>query len=119
MKVLIGKALFMVARACRLLSHVIGALTAFALIASPFVASSFGAWVVTALVVIAIAFGAWLILYVGFPAVLARAAITILPNERMDYAATQLAIWNHEARHGPADAAMRHALEQRQSERGT
>jgi hypothetical protein len=110
MATLVGKALFRIARALRLMSHLIGALATLALVASPFIASSFLNWLATALGAVAIAFGAWLILYVGLPNLLARWAIAILPAGQMHYAATELAIWNHEARHGPADAPMRSEL---------
>jgi uncharacterized protein YqgC (DUF456 family) len=77
-----------VARASRLISHLIGALTVLGIIVSPFVASSVPNAIVRVILWLAAAFGTWLILYVGLPSLLARLAVAILPAQQMNYAAT-------------------------------
>ena len=107
MATLVGKALFRLARVFRLTSYLIGASTAVGLIASPFVASSFMNWLAIAGASLAVAVGAYLILYRGVPGLLARWGIAVLPAEQMSYARAELAIWEHENRHGPAPGALR------------
>ncbi len=104
---IIGKGLFRVARTLRVASALIAALTALALVASPFVASSFPNWLAIAGVSLGAAVGAYLILYRSLPSLLARAAMSVLPDEQMSYAHAELAIWDHENRHGPAPGALR------------
>jgi hypothetical protein len=107
MAALAGKALFRVARALRLTSYVIGALTAVGLIASPFIASSFVEWLALAGITVGVAVMAYLMLYRGLPRVLARWATTVLPEDQKDYARAELAIWAYEDRHGAARADLR------------
>jgi hypothetical protein len=107
MNTLVGKGLFRIARALRVTSYFVGALTALALVASPFVASSFGDWLQTAGTVVAVAVAAWLILFLGLPTLLARWAMAVLPDEQMDYARAELAIWAYEGHHGAANAELR------------
>jgi hypothetical protein len=75
MKTLVSKGLFRVARASRLISHLIGALTVLGIIVSPFVASSVPNAIVRVILWLAAASGTWLILYVGLPSLLARLAV--------------------------------------------
>jgi Ca2+/Na+ antiporter len=105
--VILGKGLFRLARVLRLASVLVAGLTALALIASPFVASSFANWVGIAGVSLGAAVGAYLILYRGVPGLLARWAVAVLPAEQAGYARAELAIWEHENRHGPAPGALR------------
>jgi hypothetical protein len=104
---LLGKGLFRLARTLRLASVLVAGLTALALIASPFVASSVADWLVIAGSSLAAAVGAYVILYRGLPGLLARWAMAVLPAEQMSYAYAELAIWEHENRHGPAPGALR------------
>jgi hypothetical protein len=105
--VLLGKGLFRLARALRLSSVFVAGLTALALIASPFVASSFVNWLAIAGASLGAAVAAYLILYRGVPGLLARWAMAALPAEQAGYARAELAIWEHENRHGPAPGALR------------
>jgi hypothetical protein len=107
MTTLVGKGLFRIARALRVSSYFVGALTALALVTSPFVASSFVDWLQIAGIAVAVALAAWLILFLGLPTVLARWAMAALPDEQMDYARAELAIWAYEGRHGAANAGLR------------
>jgi hypothetical protein len=107
MATLVGKGLFRLARTLRLASALVAGLTALALVASPFVASSFVNWLAIAGASLAVAVGAYLILYRGVPGLLARWGIAVLPAEQMRYASAELAIWEHENRHGPAPGALR------------
>jgi hypothetical protein len=104
---LVGKGLFRVARALRVASALVGALTALALVASPFVAASFADWLAIAGASLGVAVAAYLILYRGLPNILARYAMAVLPEEQMSYAYAELAIWEYENRHGPAHGAVR------------
>jgi hypothetical protein len=107
MATLVGKGLFRLARTLRLASVLVAGLTALALVASPFVASSFADWLAIAGASLAVAVGAYLILYRGVPGLLAHWAMAVLPAEQMGYAYAELAIWEHENRHGPAPGALR------------
>ena len=103
----LGKGLFRLARVLRLASVFVAGLTALALIASLFIASSFVNWLAIAGASFGAAVGAYLILYRGVPALLARWAMAVLPAEQSGYAHAELAIWEHENRHGPAPGALR------------
>ena|ERR1700727_2509639 len=107
MVTLVGKGLFRLARTLRLASVLVAGLTALALVASPFVASSVADWLAIAGASLAVAVGAYLILYRGVPGLLARWAMAVLPAQQMSYAHAELAIWEHENRHGPAPGALR------------
>jgi|HubBroStandDraft_4_1064222.scaffolds.fasta_scaffold16120_4 hypothetical protein len=107
MRTLIAKGLFRLARALRVTSYLIGACAAFYVVAAPFIASSFGNWLVLNVSAVVVAFVVYLLIYRLVPHFLARCAIAILPAGRKGYGFAELAIWDYENRHGSAPAPVR------------